>query len=168
VADVADADRVVASMLSAGMDRTAARWRGVVDQGGDAWAMLMLADPDRVQAPSYEQITRYAGKGNALFKRRMLFAGLAGLGGLTPDDIERGAQALDVRIGTQNAWTRALDRAAERREPGTVALLAATGMQAADWRGVPPEMLYRIVAALRAVGLDGEARMIAAEAIARA
>jgi hypothetical protein len=29
-------------------------------------------------------------------------------------------------------------------------------------------MLYRIVGALRAVGLEGEARMIAAEAIARA
>jgi len=29
-------------------------------------------------------------------------------------------------------------------------------------------MLFRIVTALRAVGLEGEARMIAAEAIARA
>jgi hypothetical protein len=28
-------------------------------------------------------------------------------------------------------------------------------------------MLYRIVSALRAVGLEGEARMIAAEALAR-
>jgi hypothetical protein len=41
-------------------------------------------------------------------------------------------------------------------------------MQTASWHGMPPEALYRIVAALRAVGLEGEARMIAAEAIARA
>ena len=40
-------------------------------------------------------------------------------------------------------------------------------MQTRDWRGVPPEVLFRIVAALRAVGLGGYARMIAAEAIAR-
>ena len=41
-------------------------------------------------------------------------------------------------------------------------------MQTPAWAGVPPAMLYRIVASLRAVGLAGEARMIAAEAIARA
>ena len=46
-------------------------------------------------------------------------------------------------------------------------LLAAIGMQTPQWRGVPPAMLYRIVSALRAVGLEGEARMIAAEALAR-
>jgi hypothetical protein len=40
-------------------------------------------------------------------------------------------------------------------------------MQTSAWSGVPPESLYRIVSALRAVGLTGEARMIAAEAIAR-
>jgi hypothetical protein len=41
-------------------------------------------------------------------------------------------------------------------------------MQAASWKDIPPEALYRIVGALRGVGLEGEARMIAAEAIARA
>ena len=87
---------------------------------------------------------------------------------MSPGDIERAAQALGVPIGTENGWTRALDKAARAGQPGTVALLAATGMQTPNWHGVPPEALYRIVAALRAVGLDGEARMIAAEAIARA
>ena len=53
------------------------------------------------------------------------------------------------------------------RQPATVLLLSAIGMQAGDWRGVPPAVLYRIVAALRAVGLSGEARMIAAEAMSR-
>jgi hypothetical protein len=48
-----------------------------------------------------------------------------------------------------------------------VALLAAVGMQTADWARLPPAHLYHIVAALHQVGLDPEARMIAAEAISR-
>jgi hypothetical protein len=164
----ADEARIVASLLTAGLDRTAVRWRGFVEEGGDAWAMLTLADPDSSERLSYGALAGYSGSGDAALKQRLLFAGLAGLGRLAPDDIERAAQALDVRIGAENAWTRALDRAARENQPGTVALLAAIGMQAPAWRGVPPEMLYRIVGALRAVGLGGEARMIAAEAIARA
>ena len=40
-------------------------------------------------------------------------------------------------------------------------------MQTGDWAGVPPAALYRIIGALRAVGLTGEARMIAVEALTR-
>jgi len=40
-------------------------------------------------------------------------------------------------------------------------------MQTANWDRLPAEHLYHIVAALHRVGLDPEARMIAAEAIAR-
>ena len=162
-----EADRIVAAMLSAGLDRTAQRWRGQVEEGGDAWALLTLADPDARTRLPYGAVSGYSGKGDATFKRRMFFAGLAGLGRLSPADVEQGAEALDVRIGADNAWTRALDRAARDRQPATVILLSAIGMQTGDWRGVPPAALYRIVAALRAVGLGGEARMIAAEAIAR-
>jgi hypothetical protein len=164
-----DADHLVASMLSAGLDRTAARWLGAVPAGSDAWAMIMLSDPDAYQRLSYGELASYSGgEGDSALKQRMLFAGLAGLGRLTQGDIERAAQSLGVRIGTENAWTRALDRAARDGQPGTVVLLAAIGMQAASWKNIPPEALYRIVGALRGVGLDGEARMIAAEAIARA
>lgn len=162
-----DGDTLVASMLSAGMDRTASRWRGYVASGGDGWAMLQLADPDTVDRLNYGSLSSYAGAGDATLKRQLLFAGMAGLGRLSADDVERGAQALDVRIGAQNAWTRALDRAVGAGQPGTVVLLAGIGMQTGSWRGVPPATLYRIVDALRAVGLGGEARMIAAEAIMR-
>jgi hypothetical protein len=61
----------------------------------------------------------------------------------------------------------ALAAAARAHSQGGVAVLAAVGMQTADWSGVPPGYLYRIVRALRQVGLDFEARMIAAEAVAR-
>ena len=90
------------------------------------------------------------------------------MGRLSADDIERAAKALDVRIGAENTWTRAIDRAAADGQQGMVVVLAAIGMQTPRWDGVPPAMLYRIVGALRAVGLEGEARMIAAEALARA
>jgi hypothetical protein len=163
---VEDARYLVASMLTAGLDRNAARWRAAVDEGGDAWAMIALADPDAGRL-SYRQLSSYAGRGDAALKQRLFFAGLGGLGRLAPEDIERAAAALDVRIGAENSWTRAIDRAAADGQQGTVVLLAAIGMQTPSWRGVPPAMLYRIVGALRSVGLEGEARMIAAEALAR-
>ena len=163
---VEDARYLVASMLTAGLDRSAARWRAAVDEGGDAWAMIALADPDAGQM-SYRTLSSYSGRGDAALKQRLFFAGLAGLGRLSSDDIERAAAALDVRIGAQNSWTRAIDRAAAEGQQGTVVVLAAIGMQTPAWRGVSPAMLYRIVGALRSVGLEGEARMIAAEALAR-
>ena len=164
----AEADRIVAAMLSAGLDRTAQRWRGQVDDGGDAWALLELSDPEANTRLSYGAVASYTGTGDAALKRKLFFAGLAGLGRLSAQDIESGAEALDVRIGAANSWARALDRAVSERQPATVLLLAGIGMQAQSWRHVPPAALYRIVAALRAVGLGGEARMIAAEAVSRA
>lgn len=163
----ADADRLVASMLTAGLDRAAMRWQASVPVGGDAWAMLALADPVPVSS-TWSDVNRYSGANDSNgLKKRMFFAGMAGLGRLSADDVERGARSLDVTIGIDNAWTRALARAAQGRQPGTVLVLAGIGMQTRLWQGVPPEALYHIVTALRAVGLEAEARMIAAEALAR-
>ncbi|MFV0623543.1 hypothetical protein ACBY01_05970 [Sphingomonas sp. ac-8] len=161
----ADSDALVASMLSAGMDLRALRWRTVVPEGGDAWAMLALANP-RGGRVAESAVSRYAGSDAR--KGQLLFAGLAGLGRLSAGDAEGLAQSLEVPVGAENAWTRAIALAAGRDQPATVLLLAGVGMQTRDWRGVSPQALFHIVAALRAVGLEGEARMIAAEAIARA
>ena len=164
---VEQADRLVASMLSAGLDRTAMRWQGHVPAGGDAWAMLHLADPDR-SGSGWGSVDDYAPAGaNAARKKQLFFAAMAGLGRMSAGDVESGAQSLDVRIGAANAWTRALDRAAAEGQTGTVVLLSAIGMQTNDWAGVPPAALYRITGALRAVGMTGEARMIAVEALTR-
>jgi len=162
----ADIDRLVASMLTAGLDRSAMRWHDKAPRYGDAWAMLSLVDPDHV-AVSYSDVGRYTSANEAVLKRQMLFAGLAGLGRMSVADINRGASGLDVPIGLDNAWTRAIAHAAMAREPATVLLLAGIGMQTRMWHGVSPVALYHIVTALRAVGQEGEARMIAAEAIAR-
>jgi hypothetical protein len=160
-------DRLIASMLSAGLDRTAMRWQGHVPGGSDAWALLQIADPDRT-GPGWGSVDDYSPTGaNAARKKELFFAAMAALGRMSAGDIESEAQSLDVRIGAANAWTRALDRAAAEGQSGTVLLLAAVGMQTGDWAGVPPAALYRIIAALRAVGLNGEARMIAAEALTR-
>lgn len=50
-------------------------------------------------------------------------------------------------------------------ESGTVVLLAAAALQGEGWQDIPPHHLYHIVRSLRQVGLNGEARMIAAEAV---
>jgi hypothetical protein len=164
----ADVDRLVASMLTAGLDSFAQRWRGRADKGGDAWAMLVLAEGDSRSDYSYGDISGYSGKNDGEgLKRRMFFAGMAGLGKISSGEVEKGARSLDLAIDADNSWTRAMDGAVRHNQPGLVLLLAGIGMQTSDWRGVPPEILYRTVRALHAVGLTGEARMIAAEAIAR-
>jgi hypothetical protein len=163
----ADVDRLVASMLTAGLDLPALRWRDTAATGSDAWAMLMLADPARA-GHIYSDIGRYGGSDPEGLKRKMLFVGLAGLGRMPAPEIEKGARALDIKIGNQNGWTRALAKAALSRQPGTVLLLAGIGMQTRLWQGVSPEAIFHIVAALRASGQDGLARMVAVEAVARA
>ena len=82
-------------------------------------------------------------------------------------DARRVGEKAGVDLAYQDNWTRALDAAANRGEPGTVALLIAAGMQTRDWRGVPPQYFNHMLAALVRVGLEGEARMIAAEAMTR-
>ncbi|MES2336532.1 MAG: hypothetical protein V4537_00360 [Pseudomonadota bacterium] len=163
-----ESPRLIASMLSAGLDRPALRWRGTVAPASDGWAMLALADPQRrmTTADDVDAYRDRLGDAGAL-KARMLLAGLTGLGRLSAEEAQQLAQPFDVRFGAENAWTRAIAQAAGRGESGTVLLLVAVGMQTPGWRGIPPEVLYHSCAALRAVGLEGEARMIAAEAIAR-
>jgi len=167
-ADTADADTLIAAMLSAGFYRQAARWRDLVPRGGEGWAMLALANPARVPL-SRGDVDAYRSRASDAtgVKARMLLAALAGL-----DRLESGAAAslagtLNVDLVAGNSWTRALDQAAASGQPGTVLLIAAIGMQTRDWHGVSPEALYHIVAALHRVGLDPEARMIAVEALTR-
>jgi len=165
--DKPDTNRLIAAMLSAGYDTQALRWREKAERGSDGWAMLTLADPAGA-AIGYGEVSAYTGAKDANgLKRRMFFAALAGLGRLSAADVAQGAEALDVPVNRADSWTRAIAKAALDNEPGTVVLLAATGMQSRSWRGIPPETLYHVCAALRSVGMVGEARMIAAEAIAR-
>lgn len=163
-----DTPDIIASMLSAGIDRNIGRWAdlasGVDGQAGQrAWAMLSVGTP-QAEDVSSGQIEDYGGGD---FRAKLLFGALAGLGRIDDNQIENLAEQLQVPIGRENVWTRMLDSAARSRQQGSVALLAAAGMQTPNWRGVPPEHLYHITRALRQVGLEYEARMIAAEAMSR-
>jgi len=168
-----DAAKLIAAMLSAGLDRQAARWSRVVETMSDgkadaAWALLAVGAPRPVVDTSESRVAGYikrAGDGG-LARAQMLVAALAGLGRLSQSDAEALAGGIGLSLG-DNRWSRALSLAAQQHQPGTVALLAAVGMQTSNWRAVPPAYLYHILTALRAVGREPEARMIAAEALTR-
>jgi hypothetical protein len=166
-----DADELIAAMLSAGLDAEAHRWSDVVGEGGAdplAAALLAIASP-RVPADASSVVETFRDSDDSRDDRRtqMLVAGLAGLDRLASEEASQLAADLRIPLGRQDRWTRALDDAVRARQPGTVALLAAVGMQAPDWSRVPPSHLFRIVRALRLAGLEFEARMIAAEALMR-
>jgi hypothetical protein len=155
---------LIASMLTAGLDRPAARWGPVVDAMGDdgdrAWSILAVG-------AARPAVDLGAGRVEAFVERagghrgRMLAAALAGLGRYgTPAE-------LGVDPTARSRWSQLIALAARRNQPGTVALLAGVGMQTGGWRGVPPHHFYHMLRALRQVGLDYEARMIAAEAMSR-
>lgn len=164
----ADAGNLIAAMLSAGMDRQAGRWGNVVEQGGEgdrAWALLAVGGPNGAVGADSGRIGAFtdADDSPGRMRSQLLVASLAGLGRISADQ----AASSGLRTGGEDRWTQAIDQAVRERRPGVVALLAGIGMQTGDWRGVPPHYLYRIVRSLRAVGLEFEARMIAAEAVAR-
>jgi hypothetical protein len=166
-----DADDLIASMLSAGLDSEAAEWTDVVAAGDApplAAALLAVGSPRRPSAPG-DVIEAMQGADDSRDDRRtqFLLAGLAGLDRMAADEASSWAADLRTPIGREDRWTRALDEAVGARQPGTVALLAAVGMQAGDWERVPAAHLYRIVRALRLSGMEFEARMIAAEALTR-
>lgn len=155
-----DADGLIAAMLSAGLDVQAARWARFADAGSLGWALLAVGAPAQAvpwDAGSIDEVD--AGESR---RQQFLYAGLAGLGRIAPGSVD-----LDVPIDSQDAWTRALERAVAAREPGTVALLAALGLQGGNWKSVSPAHAYHAISALRRVGLTAEARMIAAEAVTR-
>ncbi|MDB5702115.1 MAG: hypothetical protein JWL66_2314 [Sphingomonadales bacterium] len=165
----AQSDEIVASMLTAGFDTQASNWAGTVSSGSLGWGLLAVGAPRapfRVDGSGVGSFRSTAGDGGVL-RSQFLFAGLAGLGRLSASDVEQLAKDYGVPVSRQNSWTRALDKAVADRQPGTVALLCAAGMQTASWTRVPAAQLYHIVASLKAVGMEPEARMIAAEALTR-
>lgn len=169
--DAQDAANLVASMLTAGYDRNAARWAraiGQLDGAGASqfWALLAVGAPSPVVDIGSSRVSSYIEDAGAA-KGRMLIAALAGLSRLSAGDAQTLAQDNGVPLAANSRWARAIGAAAQRGEKATVALLAAVGMQGNDWSKLPPTHLYHIVAALHRVGLDPEARMIAAEAISR-
>jgi hypothetical protein len=163
-ANAKGADDLVASMMTAGLDASAARWAGAVGNAGAdadrAWSILAVGTERPQVDLGASRVRAFAGRAEGT-RGQMLVAALAGLGRLADP------AALGVDPVPRSRWARFIDSAARSGQPGTVAVLAGIGMQTGDWRGVPPAHLYQIVSALHRVGLDYEARMIAAEAMTR-
>ncbi len=164
-----DGPQLLRAMFTAGLDRRAARWSGVVESGGDdeSWGLLALGlQSTRGLTVNASRASRYANAVDGL-KGQFLVAGLAGLGRLDLAEAKGLATDLDFELDRASRWSQLLDRAAASGQKGTTVLLAAIGMQTNDWRYVPPAHLYHIISALRRVGLEAEARMIAVEALTR-
>jgi hypothetical protein len=166
---VTAADDMIAAMLSSGLDIQAARWAASVNSGSLGWSLLAVGSPRPPFRIGSSDVGNFRSTlGDDDVRAQFLFAALAGLGRLPAGEIESMARDYEVPIGRATHWSIALDQAVARREAGTVVLLCAVGMQTNNWKSVPAAQLYRIIVALRAVGLEPEARMIAAEALTRA
>lgn len=164
-----DAGELISAMLTAGLDRDAATWRNVVQDGSLGWALIALSQPQQVTANRGAVDNFIANNdGAAARKAAFLVAGLAGLERLPSGDVAALASQLGANFSRQTRWTRMIARAAEVDNTALVVLLAGLGMQGTSWQQMTPLHLYHITSALRRVGLDAEARMIAAEAVARA
>ncbi len=158
----------VAAMLAAGLVDPAMRRAPLVGKSPALWALLAVAEQGRGPSGSSgfdawrKAETARLGEVRAKRRAQLLAASLEGLGkgdwSDTLDDLGVSAEA--------NAFTRAIDSAAAGGRKGEVAVLGGIGLQG-SWRSVPPRHLQHILAAYRRVGLDGMARMIAAEALTR-
>lgn len=165
----ADAGPLIASMLTAGLDRDAARWREIVDEGDAGWGLLAVGLPGNSGQVSSGEIDSYRDNDPTTGTRRtrMLVAGLAGLGRISDGTRNAWNRDLDLELGRETRWSALIDRAGEVRNAALVTMLMGVGMQGDDWSRMTPRHLYHIVSALRRSGMEAEARMIAAEALAR-
>ncbi|MFM7028816.1 MAG: hypothetical protein ACKOXK_09125 [Chakrabartia sp.] len=163
---------LLSAMVSAGLDRKAMRWLPVVNSQSDdlGWGILAVSSQRPLSGTSAARIKDFgsASAQNGDLRARFLFAGLAGLGRIAPRDLPAMAESFRVPITKRTSWTDAMERAVRLRSPGAVAILSAAGLQSRHWADIPPDHLYVIVSAMRRVGLEGEARMIVAEAITQA
>lgn len=162
------ANGLITSMLAAGLDRDASQWRDVIAEGSEGWAQLAVARSGAGQASAGAIETFYDNDYSDDARRtKFLIAGLAGLGRISASDLESASGKFDVDLARSTRWTQMISRAADVNNPALVALLAGLGMQGEDWSRMTPLHLYHLVRALDRSGLNAEARMIAAEAVAR-
>lgn len=164
-----EAPDLIASMLAAGLDRNALAWAPQVKTGSLGWGLLALAAPEHSQPVESSALgTFYSNDpSDAYRKSGFLLAGLAGIGRVDDATAKDFAGKLDIDLTRQTNWTRLIQQAADVNNAELVVLLAGLGMQGNGWDKMTALHLYHIVAALNRVGLSAEARMIAAEAVAR-
>lgn len=162
-----NSDNLIRSMMTAGFDKSAASWIDVASEGSLGWGLLMVGSPGMEGEISYGQLDSFYDEDDSdgYIKSKMLLAGVAGLGRTNADIMAEFSEELEISLTRESNWTRAITAAAARGESGTVVLLTAAALQGKSWAKVEPRLLYHIVRALKQVGREAEARMIAAEAV---
>ena len=164
-----DLDDLVGSMLAAGLDQNALKWADQTNVGSVAWGMLALVTAPRAQPVDGGALDSFYSNdpSDEYRKSQFLLAGLAGLDRLEAGSAKDFADKLEIDLDRTTNWTRLIQQAADLNNRELVVLLAGIGMQGDSWARMTPLHLYHIVSALNRVGLSAEARMIAAEAVAR-
>ena len=164
-----DLDDLVGSMLAAGLDQNALKWADQTNVGSVAWGMLALVTAPRAQPVDGGALDSFYSNdpSDEYRKSQFLLAGLAGLDRLESGAAKDFADKLEIDLDRTTNWTRLIQQAADLNNRELVVLLAGIGMQGDSWARMTPLHLYHIVSALNRVGLSAEARMIAAEAVAR-
>jgi hypothetical protein len=169
------APELISALLAGGFDREAARWAAVVDDMDDqyadrCWAMLALGAPTtRGLDLGGGRLGSFISRDESAGKQRsaLLVAGLAGLGRISTNAAGQLSERHGLGLGGSSGWTRYIDGASMRRQAGTVAILAAVGLQAPGFGSVPGYHLFHLTTALNRNGQEFAARMIAAEALSR-
>ncbi|MEO6579829.1 MAG: hypothetical protein ABIN83_01590 [Sphingomicrobium sp.] len=169
------APEIIASLLAGGFDRAAAAWSPAVDDMDDqyadrCWAMLALGAPTTSAIDvGGSRIGAFIGRDESAGHQRsaLLVGGLAGLGRISTATAGQLSQRYGLRLGAKSEWTRYIDGASARHQAGTVAVLAAVGLQAPGMASVPGYHLFHLTTALNRNGQQFTARMIAAEAMSR-
>jgi hypothetical protein len=131
--------------------------------------LLAVAQPGRQGTVPAGTVDTFIGDDDSPDQRksRFLVASLAGLGRLDGGDVNLLSRRLGVNLNRATRWSQAIDLAGQYRNPALVSLLAGLGMQGTGWDKMTARHLFHIVRALDQAGLNAEARMIAAEAVAR-
>jgi len=164
-----DVNIIVSSMMTAGLDTQSLKWLEYAETGSLAWAQIMVgSDSDIVLTEStIDSFTIQDDNGN-LKKTKLFLAALDGLGRIEEGVYQEAAAQYNSDSRKDNRWSRSLSKAVDRDDKAAVVLLVAAGLQGNDWSKVPAFHLYHLTKALKNIGLEAEARMIAAEAIDRA
>ncbi|NJM51467.1 MAG: hypothetical protein HC843_11840 [Sphingomonadales bacterium] len=115
----ANTDRLVASMMTAGLDTSAALWADKLDSGSLGWGILAVGAPGMEGQVSYGQLDDFYDndQSEGVLKSKFLLASLAGLGRVDTEAQADFAETIEVDLSKSGQWSQAIDSAAERANP---------------------------------------------------
>jgi hypothetical protein len=109
-----DAPALLASMLSAGLDRNAARWAPFVTVGSQAWGIVTVASPAKLAVVGGDALTSFKSgdTSEASLRSGLLLAGLMGLGRVDGQTARDFSGRIGLDMNRRSRWSEAIDAAA--------------------------------------------------------